>query len=79
MFIHDETIHMTQVISQLSLSDPRLATELQQCWQLQNLVNQLHIQHLNVVKNSVSFTGPQGIGTPAVALVRSGFEGEDSV
>ena len=33
-FIHNETIHTTQVISQLSLSDPRLATELQQWWQL---------------------------------------------
>ena len=76
-FIHDETIHTTQVISQLSLSDPWLATELQQRWQLRNSVNQLHIQCLNVVESSASFTGPRGIGTPAVALVRSDFEGEE--
>jgi len=68
---------MTQVISQLSLSDPPLATELHRRWQLRNLVNQLHIQRLNIVVNLATFTGPRGIGTPAVALVRSGSKGEE--
>ena len=32
--IHDETIHMMHVLSQLSMSDPLLATELHRRWQL---------------------------------------------
>ena len=70
--IHDETAHTTQVISDLSLSNPPLATELRKRWQLRNSVNLLHIQHMNAVEDSTSFTGLRGIGK------RLGFERENN-
>lgn len=70
--IHDEAAHMVQTISHLSLTNPPLATELQKRWRLHNSVNHLHIQHLNAVEDSTSFTGLRGIGK------RSGFERENN-
>ena len=70
--IHDETAHTTQVISDLSLSNPPLARELQKRWRLRDSVNRVHIQYLNAIENSTSFTGLRGIGK------HTGFETENN-
>jgi hypothetical protein len=66
-FIYYETLQTNKTIGSLSLTDPHLAAELWSRWQLQNAVNQLHIQCLNSIEASAIFTGSQGIETPLSA------------
>lgn len=50
--IQHEATHYEKVISQLSSSNPSLATELCHVWQLRNAVNRLHLQRLDAVEKS---------------------------
>ncbi|KAF8233268.1 hypothetical protein L208DRAFT_1021563, partial [Tricholoma matsutake] len=47
--IHNETIHTQKTISLLSMTNPDLAVELQHRWKLCNVVNCLHVQHLDAI------------------------------
>ena len=61
--IHDETIHTQRTISLLLTTNMDLAVELQHRWKLRNAVNCLHIQRLDAIENSSTYTGVCGIGT----------------
>ena len=61
--IHDEMIHTQRTISLLLMTNVDLAVELQYRWKLRNVVNCLHIQRLDAIENSSTYTGAGGIGT----------------
>ncbi len=63
-FIHHETLHTNKTILHLTENNPHLAAELKSRWQLRNAVNTLHLQRLDSVERSASFTGVCGIGVP---------------
>jgi len=62
--IHHETLYTNKAILHLTENNPHLAAELKSRWQLHNAINTLHLQQLDSVEQSASFTGAHGIGVP---------------
>ena len=63
-FIHHETLHTNKEILHLTNTNPHLAAELKSRWHLRNAINMLHLQRLDSVERSASFTGVRGVGVP---------------
>jgi hypothetical protein len=59
--IHDETLHTNKVISDLSLTNPALCSELHRRWKIRSSVNMRHLSRLDKIERSVGFTGKQGL------------------
>jgi hypothetical protein len=63
-FIHYKILQMNKAMLYLTETNPHLAAELKLQWQLYNAINIIHLQCLNSVEQSASFTGICRIGVP---------------
>ena len=72
--IHDDTIHVRQVLGELVVSNPSLGAALQRWWTLRSSVNVKLIQQLDRIEGRRDFTGKRGIG---VRLGSTRREGQD--
>lgn len=61
-FVHDEEMETNKVITDLQLSYPLLASELQRQWRSRLATNMFHIFRLNQIENLPSYSGMRGIG-----------------
>ncbi|KAG1781291.1 hypothetical protein EV702DRAFT_1177553 [Suillus placidus] len=57
-----EEMETNKVITDLQLSYPLLASELQRQWRSHSATNMFHIFHLNQIENLPSYSGMRGIG-----------------
>ena len=61
-WIRDEAKHTHSVIGKLSTTDPLLASDLRWQWTGQEIINNRHLQMLDMIKKLPGFLGKTGIG-----------------
>ncbi|KAG1764331.1 hypothetical protein EDD22DRAFT_979071 [Suillus occidentalis] len=76
-FVHDEEMETNKVITDLQLSYPLLASELQRQWRSRSATNMFHIFRLNQIENLPSYSGMRGIGYADADIIRQEEHAED--
>ena len=75
--IHDENLHVTNVLVELATTDPPLQAALQHWWNLRAAVNNRIVERLDAIEGMAGFSGQRGVGVRCgrEAVTREGRAG----
>jgi hypothetical protein len=78
--IHDEKLHVANVLVELATTDPPLQAALQHWWNLRAAVNNRIVERLDAIERMAGYSGQQGVGVRRgrAAVTREGQAGADA-